>query len=85
MFLLNDEFLGDFLLAFRDYMITFDVAQEYKGKPIKDTIKYGIDYDDVESKFFVSMQLPKYVNEKFVNDAFIKSTASKNMKKEMLY
>lgn len=81
LFLLNDEFLGDFLLAFRDYMITFDVAQEYKGKPIKDTIKYGIDYDDVESKFFVSMQLPKYVNEKFVNDAFIKSTASKKYEK----
>lgn len=66
-------------------MITFDVAQEYKGKPIKDTIKYGIDYDDVESKFFVSMQLPKYVNEKFVMMHLLKVRHQKNMKKEMLY
>ena len=29
LFLSNDEYLGDFLIAFRDYMITFDVAQEY--------------------------------------------------------
>lgn len=77
LFLANDDFLGDFLIAFRDYMITFDIAQEYKGKPIKETIKYGIDYDDVEGKYFASMQLPKYVNEKFVSDAFIKNTESK--------
>ncbi|RHO56680.1 ATP-dependent DNA helicase RecQ [Eubacterium sp. AM05-23] len=74
LFLSNDEYLGDFLIAFRDYMITFDVAQEYKGKPIKETIKYGIDYDAVEGKFFASMQLPKYVNEKFVSDTFVKET-----------
>ena len=76
LFLENDDFLGDFLIAFRDYMITFDVAQEYKGKPIKEIIKYGVDYDDVEGKYFASMQLPKYVNEKFVSDAFIKNTES---------
>lgn len=76
LFLENDDFLGDLLIAFRDYMITFDVAQEYKGKPIKEIIKYGVDYDDVEGKYFASMQLPKYVNEKFVSDAFIKNTES---------
>ena len=81
LFLSNDEFLGDFLIAFRDYMITFEVAQEYKGKPIKDTIKYGIDYDGVEDKYFASMQLPKYVNEKFVSDAFIKNTESERLEK----
>lgn len=73
LFLKKDEFLGDFLIAFRDYMITFDVAQEYKGKPIKDTIKYGIDYYGVEDKYFASMQLPKYVNETFVSNAFVKN------------
>ena len=82
LFLANDDYLGDFLIAFRDYMITFDVAQEYKGKPIKETIKYGVDYDDVEGKYFASMQLPKYVNEKFVSDAFIKNTESKKIGKE---
>lgn len=81
LFLENDDFLGDFLIAFRDYMITFDVAQEYKGKPIKEIIKYGVDYDDVEGKYFASMQLPKYVNEKFVSDAFIKNTESKKIGK----
>lgn len=81
LFLSNDEFLGDFLIAFRDYMITFDVAQEYKGKPIRDTIKYGIDYDDIEGKYFASMQLPKYVNEKFVSDAFIKNTELEKLEK----
>lgn len=81
LFLANDDYLGDFLIAFRDYMITFDVAQEYKGKPIKETIKYGVDYDDVEGKYFASMQLPKYVNEKFVSDAFIKNTESKKIGK----
>ena len=48
LFLANDDYLGDFLIAFRDYMITLDVAQEYKGKPIKETIKYGVDYDDLQ-------------------------------------
>ena len=81
LFLENDDFLGDFLIAFRDYMITFDVAQEYKGKPIKEIIKYGVDYDDVEGKYFASMQLPKYVNKKFVSDAFIKNTESKKIGK----
>lgn len=81
LFLANDDYLGDFLIAFRDYMITLDVAQEYKGKPIKETIKYGIDYDDVEGKYFASMQLPKYVNEKFISDAFIKNTESKKIGK----
>lgn len=81
LFLANDDYLGDFLIAFRDYMITLDVAQEYKGKPIKETIKYGVDYDDVEGKYFASMQLPKYVNEKFISDAFIKNTESKKIGK----
>lgn len=81
LFLENDDFLGDFLIAFRDYMIIFDVAQEYKGKPIKEIIKYGVDYDDVEGKYFASMQLPKYVNEKFVSNAFIKNTESKKIGK----
>ena len=81
LFLENDDFLGDFLIAFRDYMITFDVAQEYKGKPIKEIIKYGVDYDDVEGKYFASMQLPKHVNKKFVSDAFIKNTESKKIGK----
>ena len=62
-------------------MITLDVAQEYKGKPIKETIKYGVDYDDVEGKYFAGMQLPKYVNEKFISDAFIKNTESKKIGK----
>lgn len=39
LFLANDDYLGDFLIAFRDYMITLDVAQEYKGKPIKEPQK----------------------------------------------
>lgn len=81
LFLSKDEYLGDFLIAFRDYMITFDIAQEYKGKPIKETIKYGIDYDDAEGKYFASMKLPKYVNEKFVCDAFVRNTESKKIEK----
>ncbi len=68
----QDSYQGDFLIALRDYMITFDLAQSYKGRTLQNIDKYGIDFDQSEEKYFASMQLPKYINEKFVSDAFVK-------------
>ncbi|SCY77604.1 ATP-dependent DNA helicase RecQ [Lachnospiraceae bacterium XBB2008] len=74
----NSDYIGDFLIAFRDYMITFDMPAAYHLKALKDIENYGMSYDVEEESFFATLQAPKYVNDSFVNDAFIKKESKKN-------
>lgn len=69
----NKEYKNDFILALRDYLLTFDTLVAINENGLLDNNGYGIAYDDIEQKFFASFQIPEYVKEKFVREAFIKN------------
>ena len=76
LFLNKASYMADFLMAFRDYLITFDVSQEYNLNKIHGIEEYGISYDEIEHKYFATLQLPPYIKEKFVSEAFLKKQGS---------
>ena len=73
----NNFFKNDYILALRDFLITFDVSVRINQDEFLKNNKYGISFDDVECKYFASYQLSFDVNEKFVKEAFLRKIQNK--------
>ena len=73
----NNIFKNDYILALRDFLITFDVSVRINQDEFLKNNKYGISFDDVECKYFASYQLSFDVNEKFVKEAFLREIQNK--------
>lgn len=74
LYQVSREYKNDYALALRDYLLTFDTSTAINKDEFLRDNKYGISYDDIEKKYFASFQMPSYVNEKFVSEAFIQNT-----------
>lgn len=68
----NEKYKNDYLLALRDYMIVFDTTIILEDSELLKDNTFGIIFDKVEKKYFVSYQFTQGVNEKFIKDAFLK-------------
>lgn len=73
----NNIFKNDYILALRDFLITFDVSVRINQNEFLKNNKFGISFDDVERKYFASYQLSFDVNEKFVKEAFLREIQNK--------
>lgn len=73
----NNIFKNDYILALRDFLITFDVSVRINQDEFLKNNKFGIAFDDVERKYFASYQLSFDVNEKFVKEAFLRGIQNK--------
>ena len=73
----NNIFKNDYILALRDFLITFDVSVRINQDEFLKNNKFGISFDDVERKYFASYQLSFDVNEKFVKEAFLRGIQNK--------
>ena len=73
LYQLSREYKNDYTLALRNYLLTFDTSAAINEDEFLQGNEYGIAYDDNEQKYFASFQIPAYVNEKFVSEAFIKN------------
>lgn len=69
----NRMYTGDYLIALRDYLITFETTIKLKELSDSKFDEYGISVDSTDGTIFATLQLPKSINEKFVNEAFIKN------------
>lgn len=69
----NNRYANDYLLALRDYLIVFDTTVRLEDSEIINKNLFGIEFDESEKCYFVSFQIPHYLNEKFVKAAFIKN------------
>ncbi|NYB74954.1 ATP-dependent DNA helicase RecQ [Sedimentibacter hydroxybenzoicus DSM 7310] len=79
LYLEKSVYKDDYLLALRDYLLTFDTAIKFKKDCFLDDNEYGIAFDEIDQKYFASFQLPSYVNEKFVNEAFIRTVSEQHV------
>ena len=68
----NEIYKADYILALRDYLITYDTTVRIDEDDFLKNNDFGIFFDDVEKKYFTSYQLPENVSEKFVKEAFLK-------------
>lgn len=62
---------GDFLLALRDFLLTFQTKISLTSVNIEEDNLYGIVFDPQEAKYFASFLCPSYVNRKFCEEAFL--------------
>ena len=69
----NIKYKNDYLISLRDYLITFDTTIQVNDYEFLNDNECGIVYDEVEHKHFVSLQIPKYMNDKFAREVFIKN------------
>ncbi len=79
LYLEESVYKDDYLLALRDYLLTFDTAIKFKKDFFLYDNEYGIAFDEIDQKYFASFQLPSYVNEKFVNEAFIRTVSEQHV------
>lgn len=72
LYQMDDVYKNDYIMALRDYLITYDVAVRIKNDEFLKGNLFGISFDEVDLKYFVSYLLPTNINEKFVKEAFTK-------------
>lgn len=69
---LDYQFLGDFLIALRNYLLTFQTEIHLPYEIVSDTLDlYGLWADSETGIVRASYQLPDYVNPSFVQTAFL--------------
>ena len=71
----DNLYRNDYLLALRDYLIVFDTSIKINDSSIFENNKVGISRNEVDGKYFASLQLPAEINGKFVRDAFLKNVS----------
>lgn len=79
LYLEKSVYKDDYLLALRDYLLTFETSIEFKEDCFLEDNEYGIAVDGIDRKYFASFQFPSYVNEKFVNEAFIRNISEQHV------
>lgn len=64
--------LNDFLIALRDYLLTYqtDISLETISIPIDNN--YGISINEENGRYFAGFQLPDYINKTFAEKVFMK-------------
>lgn len=74
--------LNDFLIAFRDFLIVFDINLRLKNIEIPESNGFGI-YKNRSGEYYAKLELPKGINHEFVNQVFMRDWSEK--KKENYY
>lgn len=70
----NDpSYKNDYMIAIRDYLLVFNTNIRIDEGDFLNGNKYGISYDEYEKQYFASFQLPNYINDKLVKEAFLKN------------
>ena len=67
---------ADFLLALRDYLLTFQTQIALNTDFVPAENEFGIVQDPLDGKFFATYQFPTYVTKKFCEDAFLSEVPS---------
>ena len=74
--------LNDFLIALRDYLLTFqtDISLEAISIPMDNP--YGISINEENGRYFAGFQFPDYISHSFAEKVFLKEapTAKKDRK-----
>ena len=71
LFKKHQKYQEDFLLALRDYLIIFNTSVKLNHIDIPAENNFAIKKDEFSGKYFASYQLPEYVTESFVKQAFL--------------
>ncbi len=72
LLILETKGKGDFLLALRDYLLTFQTKLSLPTAiSIANDNEYGVAQDPVDGKYFASYQFPDYVNHNFCESVFL--------------
>ncbi len=70
----------DFLLAFRDFLLTFQTKISLNVIHIEEDNPYGIVWDSQDMKYFATYQCPAYVKRKFCEEVFLSADFSHKQK-----
>ena len=70
----------DFLLAFRDFLLTFQTKISLNVIHIEEDNPYGIVWDSQDMKYFATYQCPAYVKRKFCEEVFLSTDSSHKQK-----
>lgn len=67
---------ADFLLALRDYLLTFQTKINLDPDLVPNDNEFGIIRDPIDGKFFGTYQFPAYVSRKFCEESFLSEKPS---------
>ena len=73
---------GDFLLALRDYLLTYQTEVTLNFMDIPDDNPYGISVNSQTGRYFAGFQFPDYINNSFAETAFLKEKHVVKIKKK---
>lgn len=77
----NMFYKEDYLLALRDYLLYFDVSVEIRRDDVLLNNEFGLSLNQVNNRYFASIQPPCGINVKFVRDAFLRDVQSESGKR----
>lgn len=76
----NGDFLNDFLLALRDYLLVFETGIKIETISIPDNNEYAIKKNDSTGKYYCSFQFPDGVIDSFAENAFMRGVSNTSSK-----
>lgn len=71
LFCKNQLYRNDYLIALRDYLLTFQTSLTFDDCSAYESNEYGLWFDPADQSIHASLQLPNYLDQELVRSAFL--------------